>query len=88
MGTFTLAAMMNLANSRPRSALCIAHRGHELRVFQWVRDNRPLTHVLTDGAGPDRKPRISATASTLEACVNRNERCLFWWAAPSVAFLW
>jgi hypothetical protein len=32
-----------------KAALVVAHPGHELRVFHWLRLARPCVFVLTDG---------------------------------------
>jgi hypothetical protein len=50
----------------PRSALIVAHPGHELRVFRWVEREQPLVFVLTDGSGARGTPRVRATARLLE----------------------
>jgi hypothetical protein len=52
-------------HSVTRTALCIGHPGHELRVLEWVRRNRPLTDVLTDGSGPNRPSRFHLSAQVL-----------------------
>src|SRR5262245_62950864 len=49
-----------------RSALVIAHPGHELRVHGWLEQTRPLVFVLTDGSGGAGRPRIDSTARVLE----------------------
>jgi hypothetical protein len=50
----------------PRSALIVAHPGHELRVFHWVEREQPLVFVLTDGSGAWGKPRVTATGRLLD----------------------
>jgi hypothetical protein len=42
----------------PRPLLLIAHPGHELRLFGWLRQARPLVAILTDGSGSTGKSRI------------------------------
>jgi hypothetical protein len=44
-----------------RSALVIAHPGHELRVHGWLERVKPVVFVLTDGSGGSRVPRIGST---------------------------
>jgi hypothetical protein len=48
-----------------RSALIVAHPGHELRVHHWVERARPLVLVLTDGSGHSKSPRIASTTGVL-----------------------
>ena len=33
-----------------RTALFVAHPGHELRIYGWLERARPQVHVLTDGS--------------------------------------
>jgi hypothetical protein len=49
-----------------KAALVIAHPGHELRVYQWLRLTRPLCFVLTDGSGESGKSRLDSTTRLLE----------------------
>jgi hypothetical protein len=49
-----------------RAALVVAHPGHELRIYQWLRLARPLCFVLTDGSGNTGKSRLYATTNILE----------------------
>ncbi len=49
-----------------RSALLIAHPGHEIRVLGWMTQARPRVHILTDGSGRQGKSRIASTRSILE----------------------
>lgn len=44
----------------------MAHPGHELRVYQWLRLTRPLCFVLTDGSGASGKSRLNSTTRLLE----------------------
>ena len=48
-----------------RAALTLAHPGHELRVFHWIEQARPVVFVLTDGSGSGAEGRIQSTASLL-----------------------
>src|ERR1700726_1117013 len=49
-----------------RSALLIAHPGHELRVFHWLEIARPLVCVLTDGSGHTNHSRLPSTTQILD----------------------
>jgi hypothetical protein len=49
-----------------KAALVVAHPGHELRVYQWLRLTRPLCFVLTDGSGGSGKSRLDSTTTLLE----------------------
>lgn len=46
--------------------LVVAHPGHELRVYGWMMQARPVVHVLTDGSGADGAPRIDSTTALLD----------------------
>lgn len=48
-----------------RSALVIAHPGHELRVYHWVERAHPLVLVLTDGSGHTDRSRLASTTAVL-----------------------
>jgi len=50
-----------------RSAILIAHPGHELRVHGWVERERPLAFVLTDGSGSHGVSRLDSTTRVLDA---------------------
>jgi hypothetical protein len=47
------------------AALVIAHPGHELRVFGWASQVRPLTFVLTRGDGRSGESRLHSTSAVL-----------------------
>jgi hypothetical protein len=49
----------------PRSALIIAHPGHELRVHAWLEAARPVVCVLTDGSGSAGASRLASTTDLL-----------------------
>ncbi|MEO8435761.1 MAG: hypothetical protein ABI596_12755 [Pyrinomonadaceae bacterium] len=49
-----------------RAALVIAHPGHELRIYQWLRLARPSVFVLTDGSGHAGNSRLDSTSKILE----------------------
>lgn len=57
---------MTIPFCNSRAALVIAHPGHELRVYQWLRLTRPLCFVLTDGSGRSGKSRLHSTTKVLE----------------------
>ena len=57
--------MLDAAQDR-RGALVIAHPGHELRVYQWLKLARPLVFVLTDGSGRSGTSRLYQTTRILE----------------------
>src|SRR5438093_1859623 len=40
----------------------MGHPGHELRVFRWLEQTRPLVLVLTDGSGSVNQARIASTS--------------------------
>src|SRR5437588_11931419 len=50
-----------------RAAVVVAHPGHELRVFGWIEQARPIACVLTDGSGRTGSSRLSFTTSLLES---------------------
>lgn len=57
---------MSALNSNPRrTALVIAHPGHELRVHRWLELNRPLVFVLTDGSGNHGVSRLGSSTALL-----------------------
>jgi len=52
----------SLAAPRPTTvALVIAHPGHELRVFRWMEQTRPMVCILTDGSGTTGLSRVEST---------------------------
>lgn len=46
--------------------LIVAHPGHELLLWQWLRNERPQVVVLTNGAGANGVPRLDLTLDNLE----------------------
>src|SRR5260370_27649281 len=48
-----------------RPALLVGHPGHELRVFGWMCEHRPLVCVLTDGSGRHGISRLASTAKLI-----------------------
>lgn len=49
-----------------KCALVIAHPGHELQVYQWLKLARPTVFVLTDGSGRSGKSRLGSTTKILQ----------------------
>src|SRR3954471_24667314 len=45
--------------------LLVAHPGHELLLHGWISRNRPVVHVLTDGAAHSAETRLGTTAALL-----------------------
>lgn len=60
-----------MIETKTRTVLCIAHPGHELRVFGWMGQNRPLVYVITDGSGPNRASRFESTRLLIEEAGGR-----------------
>jgi hypothetical protein len=58
---------MSIMKSTPegRSLLVIGHPGHELRVYGWIGQVRPIVCILTDGSGSDGTPRLDKTLEIL-----------------------
>jgi hypothetical protein len=50
----------------PRSALLVAHPGHELLLHGWLHCELPRVYVLTDGSGRDGVSRLDATTRLLQ----------------------
>jgi hypothetical protein len=50
-----------------RSAIIVAHPGHELRVFHWMERNQPLYCCLTEGSGGMASPRLDSTTRLLDS---------------------
>lgn len=49
-----------------KSAIVVAHPGHEIRLHGWLERERPLVFVLTDGTGRAGTSRIDSTAEYLK----------------------
>jgi hypothetical protein len=49
-----------------RTALIVAHPGHELRIHGWLERMHPLVFVLTDGSGGLGKSRLASTQGLLD----------------------
>src|SRR6266481_64211 len=62
--SMTLSCLSTPESFRPfrRPALVVGHPGHELKVFGWMTEHRPLVHVLTDGSGRHGISRLPSTA--------------------------
>jgi hypothetical protein len=56
------------SNVMPRPILIVAHPGHELRLFGWMQENRPLLCILTDGSGGLSASRVHYSAALAEHC--------------------
>lgn len=48
-----------------KAALVVAHPGHELCVYGWLEQARPLVFVLTDGSGRSGVSRLDSTTKVL-----------------------
>jgi hypothetical protein len=48
-----------------KTALVVAHPGHELRIHHWLELNQPLYFCLTDGSGRSGSPRLDSTKALL-----------------------
>jgi len=59
-------------------ALVVAHPGHELRVFGWMEQARPLVFVLTDGSGSGGEARIESTTAVLARTAARTGSVYGW----------
>lgn len=51
-----------------KTAIIIAHPGHELFVSRWLRKVSPLTIVITDGSGRKSVARIDFTRDLIKSC--------------------
>jgi hypothetical protein len=59
-----------------RAALVIAHPGHELRVYHWLRLARPTVFILTDGSGSFGESRVHSTTRVLEQ-IKAGRGCIY-----------
>ncbi|TLD71054.1 hypothetical protein FEM03_09075 [Phragmitibacter flavus] len=50
-----------------KSALCLGHPGHEIKVLAWAAEHKPRVTIFTDGSGPNRPSRLESTRKILEA---------------------
>jgi hypothetical protein len=49
-----------------KSALIIAHPGHEILLYHWLECARPRVFMLTDGSGGEAKPRVGHSQHLIE----------------------
>jgi len=56
-----------MSTKQSRTALVVAHPGHELRIHGWVERTRPMVFVLTDGSGGVGESRLASTQGLLDA---------------------
>ena len=49
-----------------KSAVVVAHPGHEVRIHGWLERERPRVFILTDGSGRVGEPRIASTNEYLK----------------------
>ena len=52
--------------AKERTALVIAHPGHELRIHHWLERACPVTFVFTDGSGHTDHSRLASTTAVLK----------------------
>lgn len=57
---------MSTKSTRRKSAVFMAHPGHELRIHHWIELNSPTVLVLTDGSGRTNRSRLPSTEKILE----------------------
>ncbi len=55
-----------IISSDTRAALVIAHPGHELCIYGWLKSARPTVFILTDGSGHSGSARIERTTNILK----------------------
>ena len=55
-----------IISTEMRAALVVAHPGHELCLYGWLKRVRPRVFVLTDGSGHSGSARIKRTTNTLK----------------------
>ncbi len=68
---------MNKAKSISRTALVVAHPGHEMCVYGWLEEIRPLIFILTDGSGgAGGQSRLTSTTQLLVDTGTQNG-CIF-----------
>jgi len=58
--------MRDMEPTSSKSALVVAHPGHELRVHHWMEREKPLYFCLTDGSGGAGQSRIASSGRLLE----------------------
>ncbi len=62
---FYKALMIKPLNQPLPPVLVLGHPGHELRIWEWVVENRPLVFILTDGSGAKGEGRIDYSKEIL-----------------------
>jgi hypothetical protein len=60
------SASFNLSLPHARTALVVAHPGHELMVHGWLEVTQPLVFVFTDGSGRSNQSRLASTTKILK----------------------
>ena len=55
------------SNPSTRSALLVAHPGHELLLHHWLEREHPIVFVLSDGSGGNGQDRCAASARVIHA---------------------
>jgi hypothetical protein len=63
-----------------RTALIVAHPGHELRVHRWLELVKPKVYVLTDGSGRTERSRLSSTTRVLTRAGAEPGAIYGWWS--------
>ncbi len=58
--------MMTDQPSADNVAIVVAHPGHELMVYHWIENHRPIYCCLTDGSGGAATSRLSSTTRLLD----------------------
>ena len=55
------------SNASARSALLVAHPGHELLLHHWLEKEHPIVFVLADGSGGSGQDRCAASSRVIHA---------------------
>jgi len=58
--------MLSTPDAGKRPLLLIAHPGHELRLFGWLRREQPLIVIVTDGSGSTGVSRVDLSERVVE----------------------
>jgi hypothetical protein len=48
-------------------ALVISHPGHELRIYDWLKRQKPIVSILTDGSGKSNNSRMHGSTKIFQA---------------------
>ena len=59
------SASFGLSLPHVRTAMVVAHPGHELMVHGWLEVTQPLVFVFTDGSGRSNQSRLASTTKIL-----------------------